>query len=359
MKYLCEYLPRIGIISVVLEGVYSVKVESVAERELTLQVVDEGTEDAHMTKIELPDKAIYNESVSQFKKGSQAEFVLRLNAKAADYTDKYDALIASSVEKWSKKDLLQYSGFSLRCKKCKHPVIDNSNCKKLNEMPSEFWMEFMDYWHCHKPTINDDKGNGVLLGKYNSLAPLKYEILVGGSYFLGVAETFQDRVEYDSDNLVCATCHNNLGQVTFEKLLRLHKWELLLETSDTSESFAPSNDILLSLLNQVSGTSGRHVLLRCKDVQLLVWTFAIDVGATLTDGKVLINAMKLLYTDDDDEIEIVRRRQNIDEIQTLPVPFYSFMNELRSSTELLPSICRRMNFWEVGYLQLSSGIEFL
>lgn len=82
-------------------------------------------------------------------RGKDLEWMTKLRSKSSKI---YDSSIMSLPDgRWTKEELRSDSDFSIECLNCKQKIISKDNCQVLNDMPSEFWFELMDYWHCHKP----------------------------------------------------------------------------------------------------------------------------------------------------------------------------------------------------------------
>jgi ubiquitin-protein ligase E3 D len=45
----------------------------------------------------------------------------------------------------------------ISCRACKNLVIESSTINTWKDLPSEYWAEMMEFWHCHKP--HDDHGS--------------------------------------------------------------------------------------------------------------------------------------------------------------------------------------------------------
>ncbi|PSR92429.1 ubiquitin-conjugating enzyme E2-binding protein [Coniella lustricola] len=45
------------------------------------------------------------------------------------------------------------------CRKCETVVVSRESLKEWKDLPSENWAEMMEFWHCHKPVINNDQRN--------------------------------------------------------------------------------------------------------------------------------------------------------------------------------------------------------
>lgn len=48
----------------------------------------------------------------------------------------------------------------LLCRECQAVIVASSALNIWKDLPSENWAEMMDFWHCHKPTDNEDEKAG-------------------------------------------------------------------------------------------------------------------------------------------------------------------------------------------------------
>lgn len=349
MQYLVEHLPRIGSTSVVVHGGGAPIVASLNSSTLKLK-----TDSGYSVSILLPHEVDLKGPYSFVPVGN-SDYVLRLNSKEDDIVEyrrinkSQNILMLLPDGKWTKKHLLGLSSFKISCLNCDFDIIDEENCSKLNEMPSEFWMELMDYWHCHKPHHPTEK-TAVYSAKHNSLNPLTKEILVGGSFFLANEETFKGRLVCKGSRLCCVRCSASLGKKTKDQLFKIYKYKtkLLSDGGSNIDIFPPENDVVITLLNHVKGNSTRYVLLKCDKIQVLVWMFAIGIDVTFSNGRVMNNCIKILYRDD--AAPEVKRKQNVDDAEVDLLPMESFLDVLEQINKLLPQNNKKMGTWNVSYI---------
>ena len=88
----------------------------------------------------------------------QTEIALRL-----ELGDISGMICAGDVEieneyPWPSKDL--HPRTVLRCKSCKEYILLPDKIAAWKDLPSEHWVEMMDFWHCHKPHDEQAQNNG-------------------------------------------------------------------------------------------------------------------------------------------------------------------------------------------------------
>lgn len=351
VQFLVEHLPRIGSTSVFVQGARELTVVSLNPTNLEIQ-----NESGYRLSILLPHKVDVSGSY-HFVEGKRNEYMLRLRSKKEDVAqcmkNKSTNFVTTLPEgKWTKQELLKANSFELCCTSCGCNIIDQENCGKLNEMPSEFWMELMDYWHCHKPTNPGNEGqSSSYSARYNSLKPSLNEILIGGSFFLAQSNTFNGRVTSNGGVLNCVKCSGLLGEKTKDYLYKLYKWRMRLCCNGRQDDvFSPEQDVIFTLLNHLKGHSTRYVLLKCGDLQILVWLFAVGIDVTLPNNHIMNNCMKILYrTDSANEI---RGKQNVDEAEVKTTPMELFIQGLENVHGILPSSTKKIDLWKVSYVPI-------
>ena len=66
---------------------------------------------------------------------------------------------------WSAKELSADS--TICCRFCQSVILESGKVLVWKDLPSENWAEMMDFWHCHKPHVEDGatKGEDVAAAK--------------------------------------------------------------------------------------------------------------------------------------------------------------------------------------------------
>lgn len=366
MKYLVEYLPRINCVAVHVTEAETVTLEEMSSQRLIIGYQSEELSDKiHMT-ITLPKAIDVNENMSvNFTKGANNSWSLRMKVDPAlqppvSRSLELDDMQNTTFNKWHRRFLKELGTFTFRCENCEAPILDSiSNCKLLNDMPSDNWMELMDFWHCSKPDMHKaEEGTfaSMTASRYAALKPLANEVLVGGSYFSTIYETISESViEQNNKSLSCHSCDNILGERTTDGLCKLYKWKLQLYNGKTeqTDTYDPKNDIILSILNYTKNYSGRYILLKCKGYDdILLWIFALDIGVTLGNNVVYSEAIKVLYLTDEAHFSDVKKTHNVENITVKELPLEKFLAEMNQNHHLLPKSAKTFNSWQVSYLPL-------
>ena len=368
MKSFVEYLSRIQCLLVIIEDVQLVKVLHVTSETIVIKFQDlpsYGTpQDILETRLLLPGNYSVTDENVDFQPYKGNSFHLRLKAvpdtnrehQANEITSKTSGFYDGIPEKWSSKDLSKHDTFCFNCFNCKQKIIDKSNYTRLSDMPSEYWEELMDYWHCHKPYIDDNNTQNIYSTKYNnSLRPTSSELLLGGSYILCLPE-LENRIDhpvYTNDDLIkCSRCHCELGNLTKDNLIKLNKWNLTLESNLVQETFDPIDEILMSLLIFSVEQSGRYTLVHHGTERILLWLFNTGLNVAIDNNSSLNNAMKVMYSTDEKIIADIIKKHNVDEISTQRLPYTSCVSELQSINDKLPSALQRFGDWYVSYTEL-------
>ncbi|CCK69113.1 putative polyadenylation protein KNAG_0B06890 [Huiozyma naganishii CBS 8797] len=354
MRYLIESLPRIGSV-----GVYVDDVEELVLKELGPKALTVSYRGKHMSlvvkkTISLP----VNISLSQngvptsFKYNEQGTFTLRLRVRS-ESVNATDSLAPSSEKfLWDKTQLNEMGAFCFRCLHCDAPVLDSvTNCLKLNNMPSEYWAELMDYWHCHKPDSRDPN----ISAKYGALKPLLNELLIGESFLETSPATVAGSTEVNDLRVNCSKCGTKLGELTKDGLYKFYKWQLkLYDNSKMCEYlFNPRDDVILQLLSYIRGYSGRYILLSSRqNPNIMLWVFALDIGVSFTDGKNFPQAVKILYTTDASQFDTIKKAHNVHELGVHDTPYTAFVTDLAQNHESLPEAAQKFDIWDTSYLPM-------
>ncbi|GAV52379.1 hypothetical protein ZYGR_0AG03700 [Zygosaccharomyces rouxii] len=341
--FLVEYLPRIGTTSVVLDGI---KEPSLKYSDLGKITVQDGRGERLDITLPYNPGKLKSKRLVRVSNSNKDEYLLILKSEEVRMDKSHNDVLLMPQMKWNKRQLNGLKNFRLCCLKCDGDIIDRGNCSRLNEMPSEFWMELMDYWHCHKP---QDKTSEFYSLQKNSLSPCVKEILIGDSFFQAVEETFDGRTAVLDGNLaMCSNCKKILGRRTSDRMLRIPKWKLRLKSDDCQEDVFPAEfEVISILLNCNRANSTRYILLRSDDIQLYIWLFAMGIEVTLANGRTLHNCFKIFYSDVIPSN--IGFKANVDEEQVDKVPLDKFIDALETTNSILPSSKQRFGTWKISY----------
>ena len=363
MKLFAEYLGRIGRVSIVVEDVSSVELLQVARDVAKIRYIgvtdqDEGwrTQEVH-----LPAPVHLGNDTSTFTSYGDPQkhiYQLHLNASKSNFSTRFNDTDEES-EKWSKSQLNKIRPFHFDCIACGSQLLQSTDFTRFSDMPSEYWRELMDYWHCHKPSIkNTPSEKGIYSSAFNhSLRPILTEILIGKAYFLVLPEAVNNcKVNSDKPGvLVCNECDSIVGAVTKDTLYKLDKWRLVLRDSKGNEDiFRPIDDVLGSLLEYAREQSGRYLLVKSKTKgrKILLWLFNTHIYVTLSNGQTVTNALKILSTKDEEVMQKTLEKHNVDEIAVEEEPYNECLGNLAERNGLLPSSLQLFGPWRVHYMRL-------
>lgn len=117
---------------------------------------------------------------------------------------------------------LPCNSLEIRCKSCKHVAIryDNNDIKRFMDIPESGWEEYMDLWHCHKPTsskaYNDDLNNvhNLLQSNKKMIKPkADLPILFSDMTLLAYSKSNKSRSYNDNDDYQCENCQKRIAKV--------------------------------------------------------------------------------------------------------------------------------------------------
>lgn len=360
VKFLVEWFPNVHVLSCCVESALPVVGSRLCGDSLCLEV--DGTEATIMLPHRIPPELLQQQAgdLCPLVKGPDGTYLLRLKLPASE--KQVEPLDGSyEYHKWSRKYLNGLTRFSFHCLSCQSVLVSTEeNCNRINDMPSEYWAELMDYWHCHKPDHLDPTGEDSLLkgSRYGQLNPSQGEILIGGSYIMMSRATMQDKVEVDTDGQVsCTHCHTPVGHISKDNHnnLRLDKWSITLQTAQNEpvQVFPPEDDITLALINYTRAYSGRHMLLKCQGHRdRLVWIFSLGTDVVHTGNKMLHKALKLLWTEDPDLIAKTSGTHTVEPLEVSPKPYTCFQERCQQTIGTLPASCQRLQQWNVAFVAL-------
>lgn len=238
-------------------------------------------------------------------------------------------------QKWSCKDLKNKTPeqdgtniFKMSCSKCLETIIDSEKTRKFFDLPSEFWSEMMDFWHCHKPNA---KENDRIRNYYNgNLKAKDGEVIIGGYYFLTNDRSMLTWV----GNLVkCLKCDALLG-VKEGTNSKLFKWALFLRYGLRQESFSPYLYIYNMLLDKINLSATRKFVINNIQEKKSLYLWVLNVGVDMaTEGCILKDSLKILYLSNSMESD---KEEKIEDIEVDDYIYEDLKNELEGVNNLLP-----------------------
>lgn len=347
--YLCEYLPRLSAISIVIDFPYDPStIQNLAIQGNSLILKRNISEDETIT-ISLPSFPQTKDSNSSLKltnfKKTNDSLVLSIKAPENETKDNFMNLL--DLQLWSCKDLLKtrknsqnVNEFELQCKSCHQPVIKSVDFNCFSDMPSSLWVEMMDFWHCHKP--HDTKVNSHSSKDYNGeLTPQPNSILVGNYYFLANKnESMAANLKFDDSKVLCG-CGKSLGETTSSGCVKLLKWNLILsyhnhDSQPIAEDYPPYLYVYNLMLDKINLQAIRKLSIN-NDI---FWIFNIGQNITI-QNTLLRNCLKILFIEDKTDNRIID-----DEVTVDNDIFTDFKAQLQEINHALPRDCQSVSIKE-------------
>lgn len=253
--YVSEYLHRIGSITLLVQlapGYEAVSVRFPAKVSQSLELVYRHNEDSRRMltrKVKLPV-----DFGSQFT-GTERSFdnkdcqVIQLSIRATavaikDEPDQFSFLNDTQLTiPLSSKYLSSFasSESEFSCLNCQGDLLSCRDISYWKALPSETWAEMMDFWHCHKPSVSDEKPSSFNPSyAISSFHAYPSTALVGLSYILfhpshcKSSQVFiiKENVPGAKHPLVCcAKCLCWMGFKESSDTLKIHKWSIQLQSS--------------------------------------------------------------------------------------------------------------------------------
>lgn len=344
--YSCEYLPRLATISVKIQV-----------NEKNPKITGISLDGAHLSiktaqssyEAILPSRSSSDQPKIVNMSATGNVLALKMTVQSLKPTDSFMSLANSGNQRWSVRDLLKtpkdenkVNTFRFACNSCGKTII-RSNDKSFSDMPSEFWHELMDFWHCHKP--HQDHHNQHTKN-YEAIHAKPGHVYIGSSYFL---------VHKDQVSEECPNCHEKLGYLAGDFDVKLHKWNLALIYGDKVESYRPSAFAYYAILDGVnSGGLRKFVLRSARDSSKSLFIWVLNLGLSVSYlNESHENVLKILFAP----------VTNSDDGELLEIPhevFESFYELLKTGNEKLPAQERtteiteneKKKLFSVGYLYL-------
>lgn len=334
--YIAEHLPRLGQISVKLD--FSDDPKSIAgigirQANLLVQASNTYSIPLPITETNLLESAKIK--LANVAKDS-ISITLSVNSSNPDLDSSFMSFSQSDHQKWSVKDLVRktprnsekLNEFQFCCAQCDNQIINSSEFKFL-DMPSEFWYEMMDFWHCHKPHEHHHNENDK---NFNTkLVPAKGNVHIGSLYLFmsGVPSS-------------CLKCGEILGTED-NQAVKIYKWKVNLKYGDVTESYSPHAFVFYSILDKVNLSATRKFSIKYEESVLNLWVSNLGLNVSVTNRPVMRNALKLLCVEQPGSTE--------DEVLEVPREvFESFQKHIYEVNSQLPEHCRYMEMSENGQL---------
>lgn len=251
--------------------------------------------------------------------------------------------------KWMRRDLFRQT-FRFKCGKCSASLLDSKDCQRINDLPSEFWAEFMDYWHCHKPAADTQSFDKL---KYaTSLIPAEGEIVLGDSFIYynkhwnAIAANLDEKTKLAN----CRQCGKLLGTLTKDGAVKLKKWELESEINGVDSKFTLSDYVLYQILNELKSNSTRFYIIKNRQQIMKLWIFGVGSTIIMDGVETMKNCLKILYRGND-ENAVFTGQSNVETITIEEAAaFQDLKNRLDVLNGKLPEQIGKIEDWKVSYL---------
>ncbi|ODQ79410.1 hypothetical protein BABINDRAFT_167275 [Babjeviella inositovora NRRL Y-12698] len=368
IKYSAEFLPRLKSITVNIEitdASYIPTQAVMASPTVCSVTFGDLTSDAETTyQLSLPHPAMENLPVlSLIRKDVHNDLLYSIKLPAAatvedskyfDRSANFSMTMATDHVKWSTKDIkakLSGSklGFTFNCGKCNATILIDTQVTAFHDLPSELWLEMMDFWHCHKPETGEIHGTA---NRYTKLRPRANGVIIGSYYLLTNADDFPS-ITVVGDAAQCTACAYELGNMDDDLLVKLFKWNLILVVKGSEEMYLPYYHAYGVMLDAINSQASRvyQVKNESEESEMLVWVFNVGINLTLS-GRELTNCLKIMYMRPGDGYreEIERRRDGLEVIGLSEVVYKSLVETLDDVHENLPQCQDQFMGWNVSYL---------
>lgn len=347
-RYFSEYLPRLK--------TTSVQVELPRDQVDSVEVRDDSVVINSSIDIKLP-------SAIQSSQASHAVNAVSPGLTSIRIRDRQAAFLANgSMEsflqdqyQWNISNIQKYHMHDvLRCVSCDSPIIDLKEVKKLLPMPSELWYEMLDFWHCHKPTVENN--NIGLLKKFNQLKPNPKTLIIGSYYFIANPEDWAniEACGQENESLECGCCHEILGELDSNiGNYKILKWQLKVE----NELFKPFAYISLKLVEEMNYSALRvfQIIDEKSKRSIQVWCFGLGIDINVDTLGVMKNCLKILYKENMQEDSTSRLKggnNNSEILVEYEKSFDDFCTWLQKVNQALPENLQKYNDWNVTYIPI-------
>ncbi|EMR11680.1 hypothetical protein PNEG_00117 [Pneumocystis murina B123] len=246
------------------------------------------------------------------------------------------------------------------CGFCLCFLLNKDQIKHWRNLPSDNWVDMMDYWVCCKEKYNAF-GNYGMLQKIKSLSDSGI-IFVGLSYFL-ISEKNLQNIKVEKNKALCNFCHMNIG-ILIEDGIKLYKWKLAEKNMEKIISFDIDIFISAELLALIE-IYPDHKFDICNEESgkciLKIWVFNSDLritnGSFYTSDVNISNktynkfpgvrVMKVFYM----LIQDTNIKLNFNNISFHSEMVESLLYSLKKSNSLIPESMRQFDIWNIGYLK--------
>lgn len=288
--------------------------------------------------------------------------------ESAERSRTLDSLTTKDAFLWSAKELRAVkseiseentSQIGFLCAKCKELLIPFSRVRRIDAMPSEFWSEMMEFWHCERPETGGPNSYETVRERFGSFHPRKCSLIVGSYYLVLNAGDFHILPGANGGKYECPFCHTSLeSSLDSSGNDRFPKWNFLLRNGKLEDamSFPPYLYPFSVLMDNISSSAIRFfdVHLRNSDTSIVVWCFNFGLDVTSAqNGRIMHNCLKIFYQDAKAAIDAFKRNTNHTQYTTVEFEqdaYDSLYKQLTISNSSLPKAQQTFKDWKVAYL---------
>ncbi len=372
-RYFAEFLPRLKIVSLSVEYPPNEITELKTDGNGTNIVIK--TLNQADIQLRLPVQSIpsFDINVQGASKDGYVAFKLPVSPNRtivdnAERSRTLDSLTTKDTFMWSAKELRSMKNQSAQgnraevgflCAKCKNLIIPFSRLRRIDAMPSEFWSEMMEFWHCDRPEAGGPNSYETVRERFGSFHPGKCSLIVGSYYLVFNQQDFHISECESNGKCKCQICHTYLESSRDSSgNIRFPKWDFLLQDGESKipENFPPYLYPFSVLIDNISSSAIRFFLVQSQSTgsSIVVWCFNFGLDVTSSqDVKVQHNCLKILYQRAKSDIDQFKKRTSSSQYTTVEIAnnvYDSLYKQLTNSNSSLPKAQQTFKDWRVAYL---------
>lgn len=340
--YFAEYLPRLK--------TTSIQVELSRNQIENVEINNDSILINSSIEIKFPCSINSKEVTYTITPSTPSSSSIRIRNKNIEFlaNDNVETFLQDQYQ-WNIGNLQKYQQQqrSFRCINCNCNIIEVDKVRRFLPMPSELWYEMLDFWHCHKPTAEDNVG---LLKKFNQLKPNPYNLIIGSYYFIINPEDWPNLKVDGNDILSCEQCSEILGGLDIDVgTFKIYKWQLNLD----GEFFHPYSYISLKLVEEMNYSALRvfKIVNEKNNKTIQVWCFGLGIDINIFGLGMFKNCLKIMYkTEFEEDNEISKQGEIMVEYEK---PFNDFVNHIKKVNKALPTNLQNYKNWKTSYIAIS------
>lgn len=343
VDYFAEYLPRLKTTSIQVE---------LSRNEIeNIEINNDSILLNSSIEIKFPSLINSKDVTYMITPSTPSSSSIRIRNKNIEFlaNDNVETILQDQYQ-WNIGNLQKYQQQqhrSFKCINCNCNIIQVDKVRKFLPMPSELWYEMLDFWHCHKPTVEDNLG---LLKKFNQLKPNPFNLIIGSYYFILNPEDWQNLKVDGNDILSCEQCNEILGGLDIDVgTFKIYKWQLKLD----GEFFYPYSYVSLKLVEEMNYSAVRvfKIVNEKNNKAIQVWCFGLGIDINISGLGMFKNCLKIMYkTEFEEDSEISKHGEIRVEYEK---PFTDFLNHIEKVNKALPTNLQNYKNWRTSYIAIS------